>query len=918
MPEKLSLFSSTIFDDNYSPVAGRFISKCIQQKKQFFKSLFFFLLIVTRVDAWAQSYIEANDLSFDSSIHLIQKYIPYPLAFASHVIPESERFNLSFDLDTPWRQILRQVLDQADLEFKIIDKNAIILPKKKFSCSGYIYDEETGESLPGAHLILSYQSKGWIANDEGYFQLLLPEGKVAIEISYLGYQLKKLELEVTRNTTMDFYLQGSLDLPEVVVHDIFSNSASSMSMNGDVQIPTKALAGYPSLGYSMDVSRYLQLEPGVSTGGDGFGGMHVRGGGADQNLVLLDDIPIYNPFHMLGVTSIFNGDAIQQATFSKDYFAPKYSGRLSSVLSLRMRDGNRDSTVVNAGVSALDAHAMLEMPVAAGKGTIMLAGQRSHAGDLVRLYSKNQKAISDNQGFLLPKYRDYYAKALLDLSPRDKLILNFYMGSDDFTDVDDLRFDNADDTQDVHQYRDEYQWGNLAMGLRWLHAAGSNLFFRTNAYLSRYKYQSINGYLNTLQDQTASEILISELTEFRSLVREIGVDHEINLLAGRDHFIAAGVGYRNFNYVPGIVAYDGEEGELNPEIFEKELPLPNLPDSYFDDLQFSHWQLQGFASDHWTINSGWSLDYGFHTRLFMNDEGARYFSLEPRASLKHLIGKHDVSLSFSYVQQPQHLLSGSDSGLPNELWVPSSEAIKPQSVTLVDCSAKLEIRPRTYWEPSIYYRKMNNITSFVEEPNFLNFGRLSNVDASAWEEDLTVGNGESWGIENNFRLITSRLFLNGTYTFSKSWRQFDEKYLGYILPYGFERPHEFSLLGNFALGKRLQLSLSWQWGSGVALPLAAGEYDLFDRLDFFQETIFVPENDVELLIMPAYHRLDVSTSYAFSKGRCNHTFKISLLNVYNADNISFPTIAPFGESGSIRFVGGLPFIPSLAYHINFQ
>ncbi|NND34197.1 MAG: TonB-dependent receptor, partial [Saprospiraceae bacterium] len=713
-----------------------------------------------------QSTIEVHDIKFDSCISILQDYVPLPLAYASHVVGSERKFDLRFNPVSHWRSILRQVLEQADLEYKIIDKNIIIIPGEKFWYQGFIFDAASGESLPGAHLELPQSAKGWVANEEGNYQILLSRGKHELRVSYLGYQIKILELDVRSNQHLDIELEGSLELPLVTVTDSLTPASYEVPVGAPLTIEDEKLHQFPSLGHAMDVSRYLQFMPGVSTGADGFGGIHIRGGGSDHNMVLLDDIPIYNPLHMLGMTSIFNGDAIQQITLSKNYFPPKYSGRLSSVLNVRMRDGNRENLVITGGVSALSTHGVLETPILSGKGTLMVAGQKSHIRDLVRNYSMKQKASIEVDGFFQPGYSDFYTKTLIDLSERDKLIINFYTGSDIFIDVDGFSFENDDGSSDRDEFRDEYSWGNLAGGVRWLHTAATKLFFKTNIYYSQYKYQSINAYLNTRYNFDGTSMSNRELTEFRSSVNEVGLDHEINFITESGHFLALGLGLRRFDYTPGIIAYDEDEN-IQWLLHDVKPSLPELPASYFDEIHFSNWQIQGFLRDNWTIDQRWSVEYGFHSRLFLNN-GTSYFSLEPRGSLQFRDGPHQYNLSYSHVQQAQHLISANDNGLPDELWVPSSAGLRPQKMHMLDLSGDFRLTKQMRWRPSCYYRDLQNLTSFVENPNFLNSGRLNNVDASAWEDELIVGKGNGWGIENNFRWESTNYFLDVNYTFAKS------------------------------------------------------------------------------------------------------------------------------------------------------
>jgi len=854
----------------------------------------------------------ALGVSLDSALAILQQQTTLHIAYASYVLPKKKY--LIPDARKSWKNTLRTLLDQADLTFRIIDKNIIILPKKKHLYHGYIYDKTTGESLPGAHLSFPSKSKGSVSNNEGYFQIFLPEGQSQVQISYLGYQQLLLEIDAHKTSQLDVYLIPALDLPQVTVSDSLRPDSRNIQSTIEQEIPLRNLTSLPSLSTSMDVSRYLQFVAGVSSGSDGFGGMHVRGGGSDQNLILLDDIPIYNPFHMLGTNSIFNGDAIQQIKLSKSFFPGQYGGRLSSVLNVRMRDGHRDKTTLNAGMSVLSAHAVVEMPILRKKGTLMLAGQRSHAGNVIRNYSSRGKASQDSDGYFQPKFRDFYGKAMFNLSTTDKIILNFYTGTDAFTDVDTYLFYDIDTTY-RSSFRDEYNWGNAAGAVRWQHTFKPNVFGKTSLYYSRYRYQSINGAQFSLENSNNFQEAETELAEFRSRVEEKGVKTELDILAGYQHLIHAGLGFSKFNYTPGIIAYNGE-GTISEEIFDDQ-PLPSLPDELFDDLKFKSWQLHGYFQDEWTLNSQWSIRCGIHANLFGNGN-IKYFLLQPRMNLRWISGRVTVDLSYTNMRQPQHLISANDSGLPNELWVPSTANIAPQSANMVDLSTSTNIGKNTLWRSSLYYKKMNNLISFIDTPSYLSFGRLDNIDASAWEMDVTRGEGESWGIENSVQQTGRNYFFGLNYTYAKSTRFFEGKYLEFTYPYRFERPHEFSLLGNWKISASWSLGVSWQLGSGVALPLNSGLYDLFDHTDFFQETIEVRPGDIELLVMPGYHRLDISLTYQLKRKRSTHLFKLSVLNAYDRTNISYPSVF-LGEGVSqIRFSAGLPFIPSLSYHVSLQ
>ncbi len=862
---------------------------------------------------WLLNAQSTSLLPLDSILRAVEAKIPLHLAYSAHIIPKEQTFMLPALDQNNWKSKLKYLLKQADLDYRIMDRSVLIFPRKRHLCQGYIIDAETGEVLPGAHLSLPYRSSGVVSNNEGYYQMSLPVGKVKIEISYLGYESHYLELEMVKDVRYDIRLKPTLDLPEIIVSELDPGTNAQSDPADQENIAMRDLPILPGLGASMDVARYLSFLPGVSSGSDGFGGIHVRGGGADQNLFLLDDIPIYNPFHMLGASSIFNTDAIQSVDFSKGFFNPEHGGRLSSVLNVRMRDGHRNHSSIAAGISALSAHAVLEMPILKKKGTIMVAGQRSHAGSAIRAYSRKRKEDREIDGYFQPQFRDIYAKAFLDLDQSNKIIANFYAGGDNFTDTEAYDF-AAEDTLFSLASRDQYKWGNLSGGIRWLHSFGNEIFAKTSAYFTTYDYESLNAVRWDRSLDPNSTERTTELTEFRSRITEKGMKSKFDIISGYKHQFALGFSFAHFDYTPGIVAYNGF-GVISQKIFSEDQKIRSLSDHLFDDLNFHSQQWSIHMQDRWEVSDQWSIHSGLFGNLFTNHP-AKYFSLQPRLNIRWTRKKSTLDLSLTSMQQPNHLISVSDNGFPNELWVPSTENVVPQKSWMGDFTWSYATGENATWRSSIYYKKMVNLISFRDDPSYLTFGALDNIDATRWEQDVVIGNGKSWGIENSWQIGMPKCQLSGTYTYARSTRQFDNKYLGFEFPYQFERPHEFAVHTQIKLNQDMLLSMSWQWGSGVGVPLAEGIYDIFGQDDFYVESIEVPSNDIELLTMPAYHRLDLSFVYRLIKPKYVHQLKVSLLNAYHAQNITFPKIFREAFGGSITFSSGLPFIPSLSYQIS--
>ena len=859
---------------------------------------------------------QETDIPKTATLELLnefQKIIPYHLAYNQQVL--SLNINGQFRIDTAisWKENFKAIENQLDVQYRIVGDNLILFPRKRFLIQGFIYDEQTGESLPGAHLLVLDNQMGSISNEDGYYQMWLPEGPGQFSVSYLGYQEKSSELMIQSAQQVDIRLKPSLDLPEIIVRERENLRQYPDEIEAG-KLPLKQMEDFPSIGAAMDLARYLQFMPGVTTGGDGFGGIHVRGGNADQNLVLLDGIPIYNPFHLFGVSSIFNGDAIQKVDLVKSYFSPEYSGRLSSVLNVIVRDGHRNKTSVKASAGLLGTHAVLETPIFENKGTLMLAGQRSHAGSLLKDYSRRSRFNDGNNGHFKPQFWDFYGKLMLFPGPADKLIINLYAGSDTYLDINRYLYENPADTGFYDQYRDEYYWGNQAGGIKWIRNIQGRAFLKINLYHSTYSYRSINAYSELILFNEQEINGLNELIEFRSTIKETGATADLSFLWGLNHRLKTGVGIARHGYTPGIIAY-GDQSAQEP-LFAIDNSLPQLPDTLFDALSFQSFQIKFYLEDQWDVSDQFKIQGGFNTILFEH-AGDNFISWQPRMNINYRINAHQWNLSVNKIFQPQHLISANDNGLPNELWVPATQRIRPQESWSADLRWTHQLSVKSRLSSNVYYKRMWGLVSFKDDPGYLSFGQLDNVDASVWEEDIVTGDGENWGIENSFEYMEDNINLRLNYTFAKSSRFFSNRNLGYIVPYEFEVPHTFNMMGMWNIDQRWKLGLTWQVASGTRYNLIPGSYELFDRSDYFLEEFTVEENGVDLLIMPIYHRLDLVAVFEWGGPQIQQRLKLSLLNMYDRRNIVFPRVYR-GEPTEIRLSQGLPFVPSLSYHFSFN
>jgi hypothetical protein len=863
--------------------------------------------------ARTQTELREKNITLDSFFQKIPDHLPYSISYADHIIPPQKIPDLTIRLNQLWKKDFRAILAAQNLAFKILGNNILVYPLQRYLLQGYILDKTSREHLPGAHIYLPGLESGAVTNGHGFYQMWIPEGHNTMQISYLGYQTKNLVLDVDSSFFLSIPLVPHVDLPPILITD--SIMAENQPFNQEIlhQLSSSRLSAFPSLGGSLDLVRYVQFLPGVSTGADGFGGLHVRGGGSDQNLYLIDDTPIYNPFHMLGVVSIFNHDVVQEGSFSPGNFSAEYGDKTASILDIRLRDGKKDRSQVSGSVGILGSHLVLESPIFKKKGSLMIAGQRSHAGSIIKAYSKSQKKFGDVDGFAQLNYTDLYAKTSIQLGSTDKLIINGYWGQDQFSDVDKYNYIDKD-TMFTDHFQDDFQWGNFAASAKWNHAFGKKVFSNITGYFSSYRYQSINAEISEIEQQDGPQFDFAEKTEFRSRIQDIGLKADFSFLPGPYHDIKAGLGFKNLQFIPGIIAYEEDHPNIPYPLGEEK--LKSLPDHLFDDLRFDSRLLQVYIQEVWQFSSQVSLRLGLHTSLSLIDS-FQYFSVQPRIALSwdpNPIAQ--IQFSFSQMQQAQHLITVTDNGYPNELWVPASALFRPQSSQQWEMKYATLLKGRGHYTLAAYYKKMNHLVHFKEDPGYLSFGSLDNLDASIWEEDLTSGEGEAYGIEQLFQYETQNLFSQLGYTWSRSWRTFNEKFQGQKIPYEYDRPHQLSILIQWAVSGKFTLGLAWQLASGTNLTLPSGAYEVTDFSNELLDYFTVPTDQIETLRLPTYHRLDLSLEYRFGKP-FRQQIKMNLVNIYDRINTPYATIYNDPEVSTIFLSTGLPIVPSLAYHFRF-
>ncbi|MFO7615632.1 MAG: TonB-dependent receptor [Bacteroidales bacterium] len=772
---------------------------------------------------------------------------------------------------------------------------------QKVTISGILEDRNTGEKLISANVYEATSLRGITSNVYGFYSLTLPAGKARIVYSYIGYRTMEVDLELKKDTVLNLSLEPVISLDEVVISAERSRSAVRSTQMSMTELSANTIKSLPVLLGEVDVLKALQLLPGVKGGNEGTSGIYVRGGGPDQNLILLDGVPVYNANHLFGFFSIFNPDAIQTVKLITGGFPARYGGRLSSVLDIRMKDGNNKKFGVEGSVGIISSKLTLEGPIIKDKTSFIVSGRRTYIDILARPLIRMQ-AGNNYDNFKAGYYfYDLNAKFNHKFSDRSRLFLSAYSG-------DDKAYLGSVQKGQDYRWEDEagLGWGNFTTALRWNYVITPKLFSNTTLTYSRYNF------LTSLLDQEEQDGVIQHKYQFsyNSGIVDWAGKIDFDYLPGPNHSMKFGYNQIYHTFKPGVTVFlmefngEGQQGSLIDTTFGNK-------DIYAHEGSF-YWE------DDWSITPRFKANIGIHLSGFKVRDSL-YKSLQPRVSARYLLTEQ-ISVKAAYTRMTQyiHLLSNTTIGLPTDLWVPATDQIPPQQAQQV--ALGLVYEPSDEWELSLetYYKKMDNLIEYKEGASFFSI-------QDDWEDKIEVGEGVAYGLEFLARKQFGKTSGWVGYTLSWSNRRFDNISFGEWFPYRYDRRHDVAIVLNHRFNDKIDLGITWVYGTGnaVTLPLEKyasitslwGSFRYFDGIEFFDK-----RNSYRV---PAYHRLDIGVNFRKEKKWGERTWSVGLYNAYNRKNpfyLDFDKI--MNENGNVETVLKLyslfPLIPSISYSFKIR
>ncbi len=771
----------------------------------------------------------------------------------------------------------------------------IIKNAKADILSGYVKDAKSNESLLGATIYCFESKKIAKSNEFGYFALEIGSYPIKLTISFIGYNTDTFFVQDKEQKT--FLLSQTItSIKEVKI------SAKNLRITNPQSIimtPMQA-KNIPAMFGEVDILKTLQLMPGIQSGQEGTSGLYIRGGTPDQNLILIDDVPLYFVNHLGGFVSIFDVNAINKVEVFKGAFPAKYGGRLSSVLDIRMKEGNSKKINTSLELGWLTSKIAINGPINK-KTTFMFSARRCNLDIPTRLYSNYISSVKGDVGFT---FYDLYSKISYKLDKNNKFYFSFYKGNDKL--FINLKNQNDYYSNSVYNYNNTTKWGNVVAIGKWTNNSIKKMFLNTTISYNKYNYSSSLIYDAT--NTQASQLSYSGLNSFESNIEDVTAKIEGDYLLNKHKLNFGLIGISHF-FKPGLQKY-------------KKKSTSNNQDTTIAEKQLFPYEFSAYLEDNLEFSEKINLVVGLHANYYWIQK-KDYKSLQPRCSIQYFFNNEaKFSASFSTMNQNIHLLSNTGVGLPTDLWLPTTSLTKPEKSQQFSIGYyKNNFKNQFNFSIETYYKTFTNLIEFSEGQSFFSGG-------NNWEEKIQQnGQGKAYGVELFLEKSIGDFKGFISYTVSATNRKFDSINNGNWYPYKYDRRHNFNISGNYKINKQLSISSNFIFQSGNAITLTEGQIPINY---YTSNNSFVPKFALSLYDayyysgrnqsrMPSYHRLDVSLNINKEKKNGNRTWSFGLYNIYAKQN---PYYLFFDYDKDINLhlyqLSLFPFMPSINFIRNWN
>lgn len=767
--------------------------------------------------------------------------------------------------------------------------------------SGIISEFGSKERLVNAAVYEKISNSGVYSDKDGYYTLFISPGISQLNYSYVGFKPFRIEKNLTHDTTINVVLERSIEkIDEILITEQrFRNKLESSQISVE-RLSLKTIIQLPSLAGEQDILKSLQLLPGIQSGAEGLSSLNVRGGSYDQNMILLDGIPVYNHSHLFGFLSIFNPEAINSISIIKGGYPAWYGGRVSSFVDITMKDGNSSSYHSNLNLGIISSRVMLEGPIIKDKSSFILTARRSMIDVFFKPFIRNKT----------PKYLFYDGSIKLNysFSSQNRVFLTIFLGEDKIGDknlFEEITFNQRNYQEIINQ---KYGWNNLASSLRWNYINSNNIIFNTQLNFSRYRYNDSYKYAFA-RIESGSAIKQTYNFDHFSGIQEIELNHSETYIFSK-HNIKAGASFNLQRIDPDFNGY-----------VIKTIAGSTIQDTIIGDYQIESKSYSAFLNDEISISDKVSLNIGLrNTGYFV--QNTLYLSIEPRISIKYELSpeltlKSAYSLSDQYIQ----MLSSSNIFLPTDLWVPVTKTITPvKSNQAVAGFVYKFLNDNLLISFEGYYKNYYNLIEFKEGSSLL--GYFYNID-----ERVERGTGNSYGLETLIEKPKGSITGWIGYTLAWSNRKFETINQGRSFPYKYDRRHNITLVLQHRLNEHFDINIDWIFSTGSALTIGFEKYPIFYnqlvKSDFLEGIKMVGDEIIQYYNqknnyrLPAYHRLDIGINWNLKSNRNNHLISIGLYNAYNRLNAFNLYLSGNGNQTTLKKYTLFPIIPYISYSLKF-
>lgn len=879
------------------------------------KILLLFLLLPLMAMAASRVTIRVQNKPMPEIFDLIMAQTGMNFIYTPDVIP-TRHVSLNIT-DATIEKALDTLFQGQNISYKIRGRNISLrhkanrnIKKSPITISGFVRDAESGEALIGAIVGDSLTGIMTSTNSNGFYSLSLPREQAFIKASYLGFEPYSSPFHAKQGQKLDIRLRQSLQLHDIVViGDKNLLSAMESPQLGYTSLSNQMIINTPTVFGESDVIKTLQFQPGITSGVEGMAGMQVHGGNDDQNLYMLDNIPLYQVNHFGGLFSAFNTESLKNVDFYKSAFPAKYDGRLSSIMDVHTKDGNLNEYHGSWRLGLTSGSVNIEGPILKNRTSFSVALRRSWFELLtipgIAIYNATRQ---DKESNFIGRYAfmDFNAKINHHFSNRSRMHLMFYYGNDYLKGGNEEKYTDSGSGEVTERDVSTLNWGNIAASLNWNYVYTPNLFGEISASFTRYSSLLKRDYSNLYPAAENKPLDIVANYQTRNRIDDISLRLDYEFMPGHRHKIPFGAGYTFHSFNPEYSNNRTRLGYSTVSSLEKK------------DRSSAH-EAYLYVSDDWKINDKWHIDYGLHFTTFTIDNHTST-SLNPRASVLY---RPSETLSFkaAYARLSQyvHQLTETSISLPTDQWIPVPTGMKPQRSDKVSIGAYYNLHNNYLFSIEGYYKWMNHLVEYRDDYRL--FGQKA-----PWEDKLTSGKGTSKGIDIMARKMTGAVTGYASYSLMWADRTFPEKNGGRTYPARYDNRHKFNIMANWRINEKWEINAAWTIMSGNMITLPKKNYevigDLEHTLGYYDPSVNYV-SDINNYRLPAYHRLDIGVNLHIKpKHGREGIWNFSLYNAYcNMNVMGIRKNLKLDGQGNVvpvfQKMRMIPIIPSVSYTLKF-